>query len=273
MSDAALRRLLLFCALFFCGLAPLADLPARAATNNPNVMKWKVDGVEREAIVFAPTKTDGSGKAPVILAFHGHGDIMQNAQRGMRFETYWPEAVVVYPQGLPTNPAEDPEGYGWIYKPGDADGLRDVKFVDAMLATMHQKFPVDDQRVYATGFSNGAMFSYVLWGARTNVFAAFAIVSGRIPDNVHLSVAKPLLAVAGQQDRTVIFKDQLKSIAAARELDGAEGEGKACGGECMNYASSKGTPVVTFIHGGGHVYPPGTPYITVLFFKEHTLGK
>jgi len=261
--------------LVLCGLAAcLLGSCARAdALSGGTLMKWKVDGVDRQALVYAPSKADASGKAPVILAFHGHGGDMNDAQRGMHFETYWPEAVVVYPQGLPTNAAADPEGYGWVYNLTEADGQRDVKFVDAMLATLHGKFPVDDERVYATGFSNGGMFSYVLWGARTNIFAAFAIVSGRIPDTVQLSEPKPLLAVAGQRDRTVKFEDQVKSIATARQVDGAGETGTACGGECMSYASSKGAPVVTYIHGGGHVYPPGAPYITVKFFKEHALGK
>jgi polyhydroxybutyrate depolymerase len=276
MSQSRLRRhLIVFTALAcaFIYVGGLLGSRAEAATAGGSVMKWKVDGVEREALVYPPSKSDPSGKVPVILAFHGHGGSMQDAQGGMHFENYWPEAVVVYPQGLPTNPADDPEGYGWVYNFTDKDGQRDLKLVDAMLATLRGKFPVDDARIYATGFSNGAMFSYVLWSARTNVFAAFAIVSGRIPDTVHLSVPKPLLAVAGQRDRTVKFKDQVASIAVARQVDGASETGTACGGECMSYASSKGAPVVTYIHEGGHVYPQGAPYLTVKFFKEHTLVK
>ena len=235
-------------------------------------MDWTVDGMRRKALVYPPSKEDPSGKSPVILAFHGHGGDMMDAHSGMHFESYWPEAVIVYLQGLPTNPAADPEGYGWIYN-SDKDGQRDVKFVDAVLATLHSKFKVDDSRIYATGFSNGAMFSYVLWGARPGVFAAFVVVSGRISAGVHLEAPKPLLVVAGQRDRTVNFKDQLAAIETAKQVDGIEGEGTACGGECKEYGSSKGAPIVTYIHDGGHVYPPGAPYVTVKFFKDHPQTK
>ena len=246
----------------------LTITPARVRAD---VMKWTVDGAAREAIVVSPSKQDASGKAPLIFAFHGHGDTMQGAAGGMRLEKYWPEAIVVYPQGLPTNPAADPEGWGWIYN-ADADGQRDVQFVDAMLATLRTKFKVDDRRIYATGFSNGAVFTYELWSARANIFAAFAVVSGRMAPAVHLTEPKPLLVIAGQQDRTVMFKDQLAAINTARAMNGASETGTSCGAECMMYSSSKGSPVITYIHDGGHVYPAGVPYLTVQFFKQHMLA-
>ncbi len=253
-------------------VACLAACLVLPAAMRADTMKWTVDGVGREAIVVAPAKKDASGKAPLIFAFHGHGDTMQGAAGGMQLEKYWPEAIVVYPQGLPTNPSADPEGWGWVYN-SDAGGQRDVKFVDAMLATLREKFKVDDRRVYATGFSNGAVFTYELWSARADIFAAFVVVSGRMGPAVHLAEPKPLLVVAGQQDRTVNFKDQLAAINQARELNGANETGTACGGECTMYASSKGAPVITYIHGGGHVYPPGTPYLTTQFFRQHMLAR
>jgi polyhydroxybutyrate depolymerase len=196
---------------------------------------------------------------------------MKETAAGMRFEKFWPEAIVVYLQGLPTNPSADPQGYGWIYNPGH-DGDRDLKFFDAVLATLREKFPVDNRRIYATGFSNGGMFTYVLWGTRPNVFAAFASVAGRIVPAVHLTEPKPILHVAGEEDTTVPFKDQLQAIKTARELNGASKEGTACGKNCTTYPSSKGTPVVTYIHAGGHEYPPGTSEMIVKFFEGQSLA-
>ena len=73
-------------------LGPLSD---------PERMEWKVDDVEREALVCAPSKP-GEGKPPLVFAFHGHGGTMRNAARSFAFHERWPEAVVVYPQGLLT---------------------------------------------------------------------------------------------------------------------------------------------------------------------------
>ena len=78
-------------------------------------------------------------------------------------------------QGLPTPSPVDPRGRfpGWQREVGQS-GDRDLKFFDAVLATLKQKYPVDEHRIYATGFSNGAFFTYVLWATRGSTFAAFA---------------------------------------------------------------------------------------------------
>jgi polyhydroxybutyrate depolymerase len=260
-------RILFTLAVVMCLLVCFAAPPA-----NAQVMKWTIDGVSREALIIPPSKANASGKAPAIFAFHGHGGNMHETAAGMRFENFWPQAIVVYLQGLPTNPSADPQGYGWIYNTGH-DGDRDVKFFDAVLATLREKFPVDNRRIYATGFSNGGMFTYVLWGTRASVFAAFAAVAGRIVPAVHLTEPKPILHVAGEQDTTVPFKDQLQAIKIARELDGTNKEGTPCGQNCTTYRSTKGTPVVTYIHTGGHVYPPGTSEMIVKFFEGQSLGE
>src|ERR1700722_9863324 len=152
-----------------------------AVSANAEVMKWKIDGLERQAVVFPPTKSSASGKSPLLFAFHWHGGSMDEAAEGMRFQTLWPEAIVVYMQGLPTKIYVDPVGLerGWQVEPGQ-NSDRDLKFFDAVLATMRAKFPVDDRRIYSTGFSNGGIFTYVLWGTRGKTFAAFAPVAAQL---------------------------------------------------------------------------------------------
>src|SRR2546430_338957 len=121
----------------------------------PTPTKWTVDGVEREALVFLPSASSKS-KPPVIFAFHGHGGNMHFAARGMAFQNFWPEAIVVYPQGLPTpGIVIDFEGNksGWQRDIGQQND-RDLKFVDAIMTTLRQKYSIDEGRVYATGFSN-----------------------------------------------------------------------------------------------------------------------
>lgn len=246
---------------------------ATGAPAGAEMMSWKVAGSKREALVIEPTKPDPSGKAPVLFVFHGHGGDIEDAHLGMHFEKSWPEAIVVYMQGLPTNALSDPQGYGWIYDKA-RDGERDIQFVDAVLATLRAKFAMDERRVYAAGFSNGAMFTYVLWGTRPQVFAAFAAVAGRIVPAVHLREPKPILHIAGRQDAQVAFQEQLKAIETARETNGATGGGSRCGQDCLFYASARGdTPVVTYIHPGGHVFPEVASGLIVEFLKPYKLEK
>jgi polyhydroxybutyrate depolymerase len=245
---------------------------ASCAARAGMAMNWTIDGVEREALIFPPSKTTETGNAPVVFAFHWHGGTMQEAAEGARFQELWPEAIVVYMQGLPTQLYVDPSGLrnGWQQEPGQS-GDRDLKFFDAVLATVRANFLVNDRRIYATGFSNGGIFTYLLWGARGKIFAAFAPVAGEIFPAVHLSVPRPLLHIAGERDDVVPFAKQQQSIKISRELDGTAEKGEVCGQYCLMYSSTKGAPVVTYIHPGGHEYPPGASEMIVKFLKTHTL--
>jgi len=242
-----------------------------ASLAQAKVMTWTIDGVKREAIVFAP-KNAANAKSPVVFSFHGHGDDMENFS-GVEIQSYWREAIVVYPQGLPSSRdgSNSSDGLsGWQTRAGQyAD--RDLKLVDAILADLRQRYHVDDTRIYATGFSNGAGFSFLLWAERPKIFAAFAPVAGRIHASVHLSGPKPLLQIAGTQDGNIPFGEQKAAMEAARRENSATGPGQPCGSGCVLFTSTKGAPVMTVIHGGGHIYPEGTSQMIVRFFKEHTL--
>ncbi len=245
-------------------LALLVGLVQVAALAQSKIMTWKIDGVEREAIVYAPSAKTTSGKVPLVLAFHGRGDTADNYQ-GVAIHEHWAQAVVVYAQGL--NSARD-GAPGWQVEQGkDAD--RDLKFVDQMLVSLRRQYSVDDSRIYATGFSNGANFTYLLWAERPQVFAAFAPVAARILPSVHLTAPKPVLHVGGTADRQILFADQKEAIEAARRADGALGKGEACGRYCTLYESKTGAPVMTVIHGAGHVYPLEASRMIVAFFKRY----
>ena len=230
-------------------------------------MIWKVDGVQREALVFAPTKDTPRGKHPLIFAFHGHGGNMAGASH-WGLQGRWPQAIVVYPQGLDAPSHLDPHGRkpGWQRLAGDLND-RDLKFTDAMLATLREKFAVDDRRVFATGFSNGAFFTLLLWIERSKTFAAFVVVAGALDPSQHLSVPRPVLHIGGESDPKVTPAKFEPTIIAERQVDNAMGQGRPCGTGCMRYVGSK-SEVRTFIHPGGHVYPPRAADLTVDFFRQ-----
>ena len=98
-----------------------------AAFGDPQKMEWTIDGAAREALVYAPSR-ESSGAPPLVFGFHGHGGSSQNAARSFRIHELWPEAVVVYPQGLPTpGRLTDPEGKkaGWQFAPGELERIRE----------------------------------------------------------------------------------------------------------------------------------------------------
>lgn len=233
-------------------------------------MEWKIDGAAREALIHAPTQESASG-APVVLAFHGHGGSMNSAARTFALQKHWPEAIVVYMQGLPTPGKNDPEGKrtGWQHNLGDQND-RDLKFFDAVLATLKEKYKVDDRRIFATGHSNGGLFTYLLWAARPEVFAALAPSAAAGAGKLTALKSCPVLHIAGEKDTTVPFEKQQLTIKAVRSLNGCEDIGKEWAKGCTIYPSKNGAPVVTFIHQGDHKYPEEAPELIVKFFKEHS---
>ena len=219
-----------------------------------------------EAIVYPPASTPVGAKAPLVLAFHGHGDTADNYQ-GVALHEEWPQALVVYPQGLDSPRDGAP---GWQVEKGKEDD-RDLKLVDQMLISLRKQFSVDDARIYATGFSNGANFTYLLWAERPNVFAAYAPVAARILPSVHLTVPKPVLHIGGTADHQIEFSDQKEAIAAAMRTNGAPAKGTECGPYCNLYESEPRASVMTVLHPGGHTYPRGTSRVIVVFFRKHNL--
>ena len=189
---------------------------------DPQPMEWKVGELTREALVYLPTKPV-EGPAPVVFGFHGHGGTARNAARTFGFQEHWPEAIVIYMQGIPTpGRLTDPEGKrnGWQHDPGDHDD-RDLKFFDAVLATLRAKHKIDDTRIYATGHSNGAAFTYVLWAARHDAFAAIAPSAG-MSRSVAQAKPIPVMHIAGENDPLVRFPGQKLTMDRVRAINGCE---------------------------------------------------
>jgi polyhydroxybutyrate depolymerase len=248
--------------------ALLLVLPLLAVAE-PQRLEFQIGDLKREALVYLPGGLSET-PAPVVFGFHGHGGTSRHAAATFRIQELWPEAIVVYMQGVPTpGRLTDPQGKrnGWQHDPGD-HGDRDLKFFDAVLATLKEKHKIDDNRVYATGHSNGAAFTYVLWAARHDVLAAIAPSAGS-SRSLSTCKPKPVLHIAGENDPLVRFAGQKLVMARVRTINGCGAEGTEWAKDCTLYASKQGTPLVTFIHAGDHKYRPEAPPLIVRFFKEH----
>jgi len=202
--------------------------------------------------------------------------------------------VVVYPQGLKSRGVVNDTDYDHPNSPGwqlwlGAYGDRDLKFFDHMLETMQQKFAVDDNRVYAAGFSNGAYFCYLLWAQRRTTLAAMGNVAGALwqkpPMPVVLTGPLAVMQIAGVADPEVLLPWQAEAIEADQKINNAPiKEGDSCGDcsyfvdsktnaklpfICVRFPSASDTPVRFFVHTGGHIYPGGASPEFVKFFKAH----
>lgn len=139
------------------------------------------DGIEREYIVYLPASYDASTDYPLLFSFHGGGGtsgghIIINDMRPIADTAAF---IAIYPQGAidydGAEPGQDPST-SWIHKaPTTHD---DINFIGAIIDTLANEYLVDENRVYACGYSEGAIFSYELGCRLNNRLAAFASVSG-----------------------------------------------------------------------------------------------
>jgi polyhydroxybutyrate depolymerase len=246
-----------------------ATMLAPTAPGEGTRRTWTIEGTERQAIVHLPS--GAPRPCPLILAFHGHGGSAQRVSRSMHLQGEWPGAVVVYAQGLPTKSQRvDPEGRkpGWQNRAGEY-GDRDLKLVDAIVESLRNEGWVDDTRVYATGHSNGAGFTYALWLARPELLAAVAPVAGGSLAARQLQ-PMPCMHIAGRADSIVPFAGQERVMDVVRQVNGCEGTGKPWATDCTRWESPLGTPFVGMVTDGGHQYPAEAPALIVRFLREHS---
>ncbi|MDF7809356.1 hypothetical protein P4E94_18070 [Pontiellaceae bacterium B12219] len=230
---------------------------------------WNVNGTNRQALVHMP---EHEQPVPLVFVFHGHGGNMQNGARSFRIHELWPEAAVVYMQGLPTaGQLTDPEGKknGWNSDPSDASN-RDLDFFDAVYASFESR--IDTNRVFSTGHSNGGGFTYCLWAARGDQLTAVAPSAAVSARSVNLLKPKPVLHVADTKDPLVKYDWQERMIHALKKINNCSAEGIPwhSDDELIGtlYPSASGTPLLTLISPGTHKFPNEAPALIVQFFQS-----
>lgn len=221
---------------------------------------------------------DASGH-PVVFVWHGHGGGMKHSARTFRIHELWPEAMVVYTQGLPTPGMTDPQGKknGWQRFEGDQDN-RDLRFFDALLEELAKSYKVDRKRLYSMGHSNGAAFTYLIAMSRPGVLAAIApsaapargVRAGLLAGDPLAKIPPiPVMHIVGKDDKIVPKSWQIPTIEAFKKKNGCSADAKPWEPGCVIYESKSGAPVIVMEHEGGHTYPQVANERIVKFFQSH----
>ena len=133
------------------------------------------DGQEREYILYIPSSYDATSEFPLLFSFHGGSGYAEDFiyTNDMRPIADTANFIAIYPQG-----AIDPDGgtTSWIHKaPTDHD---DIFFIEAIINSLNENYLIDQSRIYACGYSEGAVFSYELGCRLNHKITAFVAVSG-----------------------------------------------------------------------------------------------
>jgi poly(3-hydroxybutyrate) depolymerase len=159
-----------------------AAVPLQFATGR-NDYVITVDDTERKFIVYVPGGYDPGRPTPVVIMFHGSnqsGEVMyENTTWAARAEQE--NFIVVFPTSwkyflTSTNRVEG-KWYDLVMEVTNptVKFKDDVHFTRVIIEQINSTFNVDEKRIFATGFSNGASFVVGrLIAQMSDVFAAFA---------------------------------------------------------------------------------------------------
>src|SRR5918993_830133 len=179
-----------------CGTSTNKGVPGVEVAHTINVR-----GAERRYLLTTPSAHDGNTPLPVVLDFHG---LLEGAEVHANMSQWSALAeeegvVAVFPHGT-----GDP--IHWETDISDPDDNDDLAYTDAVLAELGEQLCIDESRVYATGLSNGAMFTSALLCTRADLFAAAAPVAGLTDmDSCDPSRPVPVLTYHGTADPILLF--------------------------------------------------------------------
>ncbi|MGC6513970.1 MAG: alpha/beta hydrolase family esterase [Myxococcota bacterium] len=142
--------------------------------------EWTLEhnGEERSYLLYVPEAASGADALPLMMVFHGYGGTKEEmmATSDMRALADTESFVLLYPEGT----LLEGETHWNTYPPGPGNKseAEDYAFIDTLLDTLQASLPIDDTRVYASGYSNGGDFTYTLACYLTDRITAIVPVSG-----------------------------------------------------------------------------------------------
>ena len=207
----------------------------------------------------------------MVFVFHGHGGNAYYASRNLNFHQNFPEALVIYMQGIPgvTNSIVDKEGKynGWQMNPDELQN-RDVKFFDEVFSQISKNYNLDFDRIYAVGHSNGSRFVNVLWKMRPEKFAAFVTVAGPGGNWLKSAPQKSVWISFGKNDKIVPYKIQKFSSKQYLKFFEANESTAQTNGEITSYKTSENKEIIIEDRNAGHEFPQNSIPKMVEFLKR-----
>lgn len=213
---------------------------------------------------------EGPGPFGAILYMHGYRGTAAGAMRseGLRAMADELNVALVAPKS---------GGPDWLLRHAPRKGFTDdrleLDYFDALLEDVVTRFPIDPERILATGFSAGGMMTWTLACHRSERFSAFAPIAGTfwapIPDDCP-NEPVTLVHINGTNDTVVPIEG--RAIADTRQGNAREafavfalkGDYSAAGpvslgadlGLFCEAAASGGERLLFCTHPGGHSIEP-----------------
>jgi polyhydroxybutyrate depolymerase len=196
--------------LFFLGALSLLMIHLIPFRTTEKVIP--IQNTQRSYYLHLPTGYDSTQKYPLVIMIHGYTDhpLLMELYSGMSKKADKEKFIVVYPKG--SNDARDNNlswNAGFCCGGAKRQNTDDVAFINTMLDELTATYAVDENKVYAAGFSNGAMFAHVLGAQLPSRIKAIAAIGGTIGSDTSLLVQPnrplPVFIMNAKSDRTIPF--------------------------------------------------------------------
>jgi len=248
-----------------------------------------IDGTERTYLIYTPEGID-TKNLPLVIGLHGHGGQGKSMMNltDFNFIADKEKFVVSYPDGMNkswNDGRNDPE---------ENIKYNDVKFISALIDKLAMVYKIDTSQVFATGMSNGGIFSLYLAYKLSNKIHAIAPVTANIPEDISdeykpeypVSVmlingtADPLINYEGGKVGFEIGKSRGRTISTDKTIEKFSTQFKCVSvpdiEKIPDINTTDGCTSVKYTYGGctdnvqvvlikvlngGHTWPGGTQYL------------
>ena len=254
---------------------PTPDPPAgQHCSNNNNQLRAgefqrsiNVGGVRRNYILNVPRSYDGSKDMPLVLDFHpltSSSDYQLN-NSGTNALSESEGFIVAYPDGIDDS---------WNFGPccTESRSVDDEGFARAIVTQLQSQGCIDENRVYAMGYSNGGGLSHYLACDASDVFAAVAPAAFDLVEERQCNPSRPIsvFLTRGRWDFIVPYRGGESTPPTSYDLNpihflGAEGtfeewarinqcSGRptSIGNSCQAYQNCAAGVQVVLCTAGGH---------------------
>ena len=257
-SRAVVIAFLLFVSAFVVNQVVVAQNESDIKVGE-NVISIKSGTQNRQFILYIPEGYNGKTALPLVFLFHG---TTQTAKQILMTSDLSKLAdkkkfILAVPEGI----------YRMKSWNGNLDpaGVNDVEFVKDLIREISSKVAIDKKRIYATGYSGGAMMSSRLGCELPNVIAAIGAVAGLEcgggGKDCRPTHPVSIIAFHGTADGIVPHLHHEKSLPVWAEKNGCNKTPvtRKISEEVtqISYGGCKGNAEVVFyrIDGGGHTWP------------------
>lgn len=232
-----------------------------------------VNGAEREYILRLPDDYDPSQSYPLVFTWHplgGSAEFIADMGYYGLVEASGGQAIFVSPEGL----EDDVGDRGWWNTDGG-----DMDFYQAMRALFTSELCFDEDRIFSTGFSFGAMFSFNLACSEDSQIRAIAPQAGSAFGGCGGTRQVATFGVIGVEDS--LLDGHRSAMQSLVERNGCferlEMETSWCDGldedempcTCWEYQDcDAGYPVIECEFNAGHTFAPNSGETTWEFFSQ-----